>query len=248
MDYPFIYICSLMRTGSTILQETLTDTPYSLILSEPRFNAINFVLNDGNTQQLVRAGIKSPNTSNVKHFFEDMGRDIYQVGVKEIRNKGWKGYLNAFEGNIKVLLTARDPRDIYISAAGVLQRNNSWTPVFGFTPKGIYNEVIGEFKIQRELYNFGLSIKIKYEDLCVNFNNEYARIKEFVNSPIPDVGEVGEFHRNISAGLHETLTHAGQVTTKRTEIWKRESNIKLLNEANIFFKLMSDYNDFWGYE
>ena len=138
MKIPFIYICSLMRTGSTFLQEALTDPPHSLILSEPRFNGSVFRFNKEMKQQIRAAGLVVPKNNNERAALEELNNSVGQVCVKEIRNRGWKGYLNSFKDNIRVILIGRDPRDIYISAYGVKQRGNSWKPKHGLTPNGIY--------------------------------------------------------------------------------------------------------------
>ena len=39
---------------------------------------------------------------------------VSQVGVKEIHHDGWRKYIQYFP-EMKILLTGRDPRDIYIS-------------------------------------------------------------------------------------------------------------------------------------
>lgn len=246
MKLPFIYICSTMRTGSTFLQELLTKAPYSIILSEPRFNGINFVPNRENIQQITAAGLKIPNTSNINLFFEQL--NLEQVGVKEIRNRGWKGYLKAFVKNIKILIPVRNPKDIYLSAYGVTQRSNSWRPKFGFSPAGLYKEIQPELEVQKKLLSFGHTLVVKYEDLCENFDIKYKEIKNFVNSPIPDVGEVGEFHKTIPAGQHEVKMHQGKATTKAVARWQREQNEDLLKQANRFFELMAEYCELWGYK
>jgi hypothetical protein len=248
METPFIYICSLMRTGSTFLQEAFTKPPHSLILSEPRFNGSIFRFNREMKQQIRAAGLDIPKGNNVRIIFEELSGGVAQLGVKEIRNHGWKGYLNAFENNIKVILIGRDPRDIYISAHGVKQRGNSWKPKFGLTPNGIYKELLGEVNVQKSLAPFDFTMKVRYEDLCTDFDNKYQEIKDFVGSTIPDVGEIGKFHKTIPAGKHEVDIHKCRITTKAVDRWKSEKNEKLLEEATIFFNLMVDYRELWGYK
>ena len=142
MKLPFIYISSLMRSGSTFLQEAFTKPPHSLILSEPRFKGTSFHFNKEMQQQTSAAGLRIPKGSNIRAVFEELNNDIGQVGVKEIRNYAWKAYLNAFKNEINVIIIGRDPRDIYISAYGVFYRSSSWRPRYGMNPEGLYKEVL----------------------------------------------------------------------------------------------------------
>ena len=58
--YPFIYIASVMRTGSTMLQEALTQKGKSFIFHEPKFH----------TGKFQNKGIDAP------RFVNEMGEGV----------------------------------------------------------------------------------------------------------------------------------------------------------------------------
>ena len=71
-------------------------------------------------------------------------------------------------------------------------------------------------------------------------------MKEYVNSPIPDVGEVGGFLSNNPKRVGEHELHGGVITHSRVCRWKRESDKELVKKANKFFELMEDDGICWG--
>lgn len=250
MKYPFIYISSLLRTGSTLLQEMLTKHPYSFIFHEPQFGLNKFKNYEINIQGLknyisdLSLLVRCHNFKTISEFFK---KQNIQFGVKEIRNSGWKRY-NEFFPEIKYILTGRDPHDIYISAYNVLQRSKSWKPAFlPFCPEGLYKELEPDMNRQFEIFKTQDCIKVKYEDLCSD-PECFNKIKKFVKSPIPDVGDIGAFHSVVPRGKYETNVHHGNLTTKVVNRWEHEKNEELIQQANHFFNLMKDYNNFWGYK
>ncbi len=61
---------------------------------------------------------------------------VEQIGVKEIHHAGWQDYPAHFP-EIRVILTARDPRDIYVSLYHRVKRGlGTWTGPFGPEPVG----------------------------------------------------------------------------------------------------------------
>jgi len=55
-EYPFIYIASLPRTGSTLLSETLTQLPDSFIFHEPHIGKNYFALQANDVKRLQEYG------------------------------------------------------------------------------------------------------------------------------------------------------------------------------------------------
>ncbi|MFH1482489.1 MAG: sulfotransferase domain-containing protein [Patescibacteria group bacterium] len=249
MKYPFIYISSLLRTGSTLLQEMLTKCPYSFIFHEPQFGLNKYKNPEVNNQGLKSYKInlsKLIKNCNLKSLFETFKDSNIQIGVKEIRNSGWKNY-NTYFSDIKYILTGRDPHDIYISAYNVLQRSKSWKPSFlPFCPEGLYKELESDIERQFEIFKTKDCIKVKYEDLCSN-PECFNKIKIFVKSPISDIGDIGAFHSKVPRGKYEINTHHNSLTTKVINRWEHEKSPELIQQANHFFKLMVDYNSFWNY-
>lgn len=145
--YPFIYIASLMRTGSTLISEALTELPHAFIFREPhigkntfrykpddveRFRQYGFDLEAFLKYRLVFAffqrrlrflGYRQDYMVRVFKYrlIPQMAGTAKQFGVKEIDNRGWQNYHRHFP-DMKVILTARDPRDIYLS----LRRVGRW--------------------------------------------------------------------------------------------------------------------------
>jgi len=244
---PFIYIAAFVRSGSTLLEEMLTQLPYSYIFHEPRFYGIvrnrQVFINDLsgylNTGQLKRLKLR-----NLTRFFKSTS--ISQIGVKEVRNEGWKYYCRTFP-DTKFLLTGRDPRDVYLSLHYYHLRSNAWTPKFPFSPMGVFKEFHKEHIIQCHLAKHYNCMKVKYEDLCTN-PDVFQKVKTFVKSSIPNVGEIGAFHKQIKRGVYEIQLHQSNLTGRVVDRWKQEKNQKLVEQAYTFAVIMKDYCEFWGYE
>ena len=111
-EYPFVYIGSLMRTGSTVMQECLTKVPFSFIFCEPKFGQKIFKIDPKFLTDLpFNVRLYLPN--GPVRYGSEKGK-IAQVGVKEIKNNGWRDYLKYFS-DVRFVLTGRNPRDIYLS-------------------------------------------------------------------------------------------------------------------------------------
>ena len=253
MKYPFIYIASVMRTGSTILQEMLTQSPNSIILHEPRCYGSKFKLQEYHRKVFLQYNsniiktLENKHTINLKELDKLLLKYVQQWGVKEIRNAGWKNYLGVFP-NCKIILTGRDPRDIYISCYNVLQRGKQWKPKFGrFNPTNLYREIMPEFNKQQRLSERKKVLKIKYEDLCSK-ENIFPLVCGFVKSPLKETGKIGAFHKVIKIGKYDLKLHKKELTKKMINRWEKEPNKILLQKANRFYSLMKDYRNFWGYE
>lgn len=252
MKYPFIFISSLMRTGSTVVQEALTQLPYSFIFHEPqlcrnRFNIKDRFLSDINFD--IKKVMRRP---NIKVFADKitpkLQNDIQQIGVKEIENAGWRNYIKYFP-NTKIILTGRNPKDIYISIHYWFARKktNRWKDGRILSPEVLYAALMKDFMMQKQMKLEYKAIKIRYEDFCLHTNDVMDIIKKHVNSPIPDVGKVGGFLSNNPKRFGEYEIHGDDITNNRVCRWKREENQKLVVQANKFYDLMKDYRNFWGY-
>jgi hypothetical protein len=170
-----------------------------------------------------------------------------QVGVKEIRNGPWEFYNNIFKNYIKYVLIGRHPKDIYISCHYQLKRSDHWTPrIKPFNPAGLYGELSYDIEAMFCMSEKKDSFKVKYEELCDN-EGILENIKEFVKSPIKKNGSVGAFHTRLKRGDYENSVHDFKITKKAVYRYKFEQDKKLLKDAEAFYTLMSDYNNFWGY-
>ncbi|OHB35309.1 MAG: hypothetical protein A3G70_02015 [Planctomycetes bacterium RIFCSPLOWO2_12_FULL_39_13] len=255
---PFIYIASLRRTGSTVLSEALTLLPYSFIFLEPKFGEEKFSIKKRDAEMFLKHGIDLEAFKNnwsgnkQKYIIEAFKRELMphlasyvsQVGVKEIHHDGWRKYIQYFP-EMKILLTGRDPRDIYIS---LFYRVKSGKGNFSgtFCPGAVADDLNKEFQKQLEMHKETDCLKIRYEDLCTN-ENLFDKILTFVESEIPAIGDIGSFNALNPKRQDEYELHGDQITDKRVNRWHHESDKNLVMEAQKTFDLMPEYCEFWGY-
>lgn len=267
---PFIYISALPRTGSTVLSEALTRVPDSFIFHEPHLGKNYFAVKENDRQTLLACGIDLyrftrwrlpiaffqrrlrsigfPQDYMVRAFkrriLPEIQPCIRQIGVKEIKNKGWENYLKHFP-KMKTIILARDPRDIYLSYYRKWKRGTiAWKGPFN--PQTVAGFLQDEFKLQKELMRHTDHLLIRYKDLCSD-PDVFNKIKDFVDSPIFDQGEIGKFIRSHHGRVREYTIHGDRITTKSVDKWKREQNRELLAEALEFHDFLPDYTGFWGY-
>lgn len=250
-SHPFIYICSVLRTGSTLVQELLTHAPESLIFHEPRFAVKAFQNQEVSGEMLVKEyGFTKPEMSysSISRFLYEITRKIPQVGVKEIRNANWLMYLNLFD-DIRFVLTGRNPRDIYISCFKQLQRSDHWKPAYPpLSPLGLFREVIPEIEAQNGILGMGLDIfKVRYEDLVGETDAVASDLLRFCGSPLEHAGIPGDFHQRIERGRYEIEKHGHAVTDSSVGLYSKERDVRLLKDAEDFYRLMWEYNKVWGY-
>jgi hypothetical protein len=268
-ERPFVFIASLRRTGSTVLSEALTVLPYSFILREPRFDMNWFNLKSRDAVQLKELGIdlmafarkhRLPaflarrlgigETYMVRAFKKELLPQfrtcVQQVGVKEIRLGNWRRYHIHFP-HMRVLLTGRDPRDIYISLYfRATSGKGSWSGPF--TPERVSEHLNDEFARQLEVYDTGVCMKVRYEDLAADPDVVLQQAITFTDSPIPGVGPIGGFTGTAPGRSNEYELHGNRITSRRISRWQTEQDRGLVMEAERVFDLMPEYCDFWGYE
>lgn len=255
MDYPFVYVASLMRTGSTLIQELLTEVPYSFIFHEPQLCRNKFNIKEIFLTDIKKYGIDISSMMKARglSFFAEyvvplLEKHILQIGVKEIENGSWERYLEYFP-NTKIILVGRDPRDIYISIYYWFKRKrtNLWKDGRKLSPQVLLEGLAKDFNRQKEMFKTGKAFKLKYEDLCEN-PNTISEVKKFIKSPLPGIGNIGGFLSNNPKRMNEYDVHGNKMTLKRIERWKEESDKELLEDVFRFFNLMSEYCNFWRYE
>ena len=270
LQHPFIYISALMRTGSTMLSEALTAWPYSFIFREPDLGKNAFTLRPGDAEFLLAHGInvgrfwrRRSHLAFVqrrlrglgyrqdyavrtfkRHLVADLSQQIMQVGVKEVHNNGWENYLRLFP-DMKVIVIARDPRDIYISnfqrfQRGLLKHEQA------ITPEKTAAELNQEFQLQLALCRETPHFIVRYEDICTDADI-LDEIKAFVNSPIPTTGQIGQFLTKHPDRIYEHALHGGKITKRSVARWTKEPDERLVQEAQRTFDLMPDYCRHWGY-
>lgn len=270
-ESPFIYISALPRTGSTLLSEALSQLPYAFILHEPHLGRNHFALQLYDASRLEPYGVdlqafvrrRLPVAflfRRLRHFgyrqdfflkafkfrlLPALREHVKQIGVKEIRHMGWRYYRRHFP-NMKVVMLGRDPRDIYLSYYRRWRAGNvAWRGPF--TPETLTAFLNREFALQLALRRETECFKLRYEDLCTE-ETVIARVREFVKSPIPKLGEIGAFTGLHAARRPEHRTHGGKITSRRVLRWKKETDQGLLADAQRFFTLVPEYVEFWQYD
>lgn len=259
---PFVYIAGLIRTGSTVLSEALTDVPHAFVLYEPRFGANKCMLKPNDVDactalgvdverfrrhRFVAGGLRRLGVQGdyMVRSFKDallpqLRERVAQVGVKEVRHEGWEHWLRHFP-EMHLVLLGRDPRDIYLSQRARMAHKRG-----SVEPASFAEELMRHFGYQRALAAEAAHLKVRYEDLCTD-DGVIDEVKRFVESPVPSLGEIGSFVATKEIRVVEHELHGGALTAKRVARWKTEEDPQALREANEVLARMEAYADFWGY-
>lgn len=271
MKYPFVYIAALPRTGSTVISEALTALPNAFIFREPHIGKNTFRLKQTDIEMFRAHGINLRSfvarrllvafvlrrlrflgvsqdfmmREFKQKMLPQMGRLAQQVGVKEIDNRGWKNYYTHFP-NMKVILTGRDPRDMYLSLFHKW-KSGKFSHHREITPEGVVTRLKRQFQYQKVIAQTTDCFRVRYRDLCTN-QNVMAQVKNFVGSPLQMLGQVGQFNAKESLRHDEFAIHGEQITAKRVARWRHETDPDLRKEANRVFELMDEYVEFWRFQ
>jgi len=265
---PFVLVFGLMRTGTTLVQELLTHPPESFVFHEPWFHRNTFLLTDLSCRMLqegygvdvseavVEYRRKYQRYSWLKYTGDVVNAivgKIQQVGVKEIRLTGWFNYISTStfpfvkDHGFKILLMYRDPRDIYISCYNRLKLkvgSNAWKPRLGkLTPVNLYNELLPDVAACKSILNSCKEhvLVVPYDELCLRFDEWWVRIREFVDFPTEEHGEIGAFHKLIERGHYELGRHSCSVTKRSCSRFAGCTDFYLRQEAKHFGELMHEY-------
>jgi len=259
MPKPFIYIAALRRTGSTLLCEVLSAMPHGFVFNEPNLADGSFVVREREYQffreQGVdlrafrdrRSGLRRPFLFRAfqRELLPRLLQVVEQVGVKEIFHRNWRRYLKAFP-DMKVVLTARDPRDVYISLYNRYRRGVAlWEGPFG--PREVAESLLAEFEHQRAMEATLPVEKVRYEDLCSD-QSSLARVRRFTESDVSELGEIGSVLSRDPRRQQEHAVHGGRITGRQIARWRREEDMDLVRDAKECFERMGAYVEYWGYE
>jgi hypothetical protein len=167
-----------------------------------------------------------------------------QVGIKEIFHANWRRIERAFP-NLRIVLTARDPRDIFLS---LRSRHAQGTALWSgeFSPARVAASLNEEFRRQQEMARAHEVLKIRYEDLCLEPNRIHEVI-EFVESDIRSISRLGSFLAADKKRALEGALHGGQITDQRVGRWRQESCSEAVEAAHEVFCLMPEYCEYWEY-
>lgn len=257
MTKPFIYIAALRRTGSTMLCEALTQLPHSIVFNEPNLGARRFAVRNTEAELLASVGIDLPNFVKTwsfarrrflihgfrRRFVPMLMRKVSQVGIKEIFHDNWRRVVGEFP-DTRIVLTARDPRDIYLSLRSRYVKGHAiWSGEF--TPLRVADNLMRDFAHQLEMSRDCAVMHVRYEDLCLA-PEMVTDVLRFVDSDITEVGGLGEYLRADARRVAEGALHDGRITDRRVARWRQESG-ELRDEAQQVFHAMADYVSYWRY-
>ncbi len=259
MALPFIYIGALRRSGSTILAELLTDAPSSFIFREPRVARGVFDIKPGDAELMAGYGIdlhafaKRWTGPRRRWVIRGFRRELYpalltrfqQVGVKEISHRKWRRYDAAFPG-MKIIVLARDPRDIYLSLLDRAHKGTTPAQELVVTPQAAADEINRQFIYQGQMVERRGAMRITYEELCTD-PGAFARVRDFCQSPLERPGGAGGFNAGNRARADEAARHGGHVTPSRVARWKTEADAHRRAAADEVFRLTPEFCAFWGY-
>jgi hypothetical protein len=248
-----VLIAGLRSSGSTLLSEALTELPRAFVFREPKLFRGRVALKEDDVERLLALGIdlrdvaaRDRRTSPVeaaKAFREEVlaptAAVLDQVGFKEIRyGAGWSDVL-AELGAVKVVVLARDPRDIYISLA-YRRRYRRIAMAGEFAPDTVAADMLGEIAVQEQIASDTDCLRVRYEDLCSD-PAVLPKIRDFVGSPVRESGQIGLFKEEFHG------VHGKAMTALRVDRWRTESDVQLLAEANEVAQRLAEYCVTWDY-
>jgi hypothetical protein len=240
-----------------MLCEALTQLPHSLIFNEPNLGASRFAVRNTEADLLESVGINLPRF--VKRWSIARGRfllygfrrrlvpaiskKIGQVGIKEIFHAEWRRVVAGF-ADTRIVLTARDPRDLYLSLRSRYNKGHAiWSGKF--TPARVAENLMCDFEHQRDMAREHQVMHVRYEDLCLA-PDILGQVLRFVDSDIVEVGRLGGYLQADSRRVAEGAMHEGRITDRRVARWRQEDE-KARDEAQQVFEAMADYCSYWRY-
>ena len=276
MKRPFLYSAGLIRTGSTVLSEALSEPGVAHVFREPRLGTNRIVLRDADRDELARLGIDA-----------DAVLAWPRVVMRAFRAVGFGGHPGGGAGEGRLSgYAARVFRDQIVGPLkGRLQqvgikevRHDGWEHVvqafpglqcvaIGRDPRDIYlshrsrvlargnalpspqqvaDGLLRQFRLQRELIEATGASMIRYEDVCSD-PAVLDRVREHVQSPVRGTGAVGQFTSTQSLRRGEAALHGGLLTSQRVARWTREPDREALAAAHEVFDRLEAYVEFWGY-
>jgi hypothetical protein len=180
-----------------------------------------------------------------RDLVEPLWRHVAQLGVKEIRHESWREYARVFP-DLRVVLTGRDPRDIYISLYYRVHAGQStWSGPY--EPAAVAADLNREFLRQLEMHAELECLRVRYEDFCTD-PQVLEHVRAFVGAEdLVGAGEIGGFNAASPNREAEFRLHGAAITDRRVDRWRREPDGTLRDAAQACFEALPEYRSFWGY-
>ena len=253
----FFYIASIRRSGSTLLSEALTHLPNSFVFREPKLAQRRIGVKPGDAELLAPFGVDlmafagTWNGKKDRRILPEFAATIVgrlnqngiQVGVKEVVHTNWKRYLKTFP-EMRVILTARDPRDIYISLHDRVSKGLGRYKE-GLTPEQVAKDLDEDFKCQLAMTRKVPTIKVRYEELCTD-EGVLRNVMQFVG--VSEAGQVGSLLAVNPKRSDEVERHGNTITDRSVKRWSTLDDQKLRAQALQVFRRLKKYCAYWGYE
>ena len=140
-------------------------------------------------------------------------------------------------------MTARDPRDIFLSLAAKQLRRDLPIKLDGpFPPETVARNLLVDAQHQQAmLRELPSCLKIRYEDLCDD-PHLITSIRSFLD--FPPAADTGDLHR---LSTYAQTRHGNAITTKSIGRW-HDAEPNLRAQAERMLDLIPEYAEYWGYE
>ena len=185
----------------------------------------------------------------VRHFAKslvpELRQSVEQVGIKEISHENWQEYPRYFK-DIKCLLPARDPRDLYISYREAIESGRASWWQGGVSAKEIGGALMRRFRDQMDMYNALDCMKVKYEEFCSDPSVQRT-VRSFVNSPTSGSWQVGAFNAQNPKRRQEFELHGNQITKARIDRWRSCERHDYAQAFDEVMEIMKKYCDCFSY-
>lgn len=276
MSRPFVYIAGLIRTGSTVLSEALSEEGRAMIVREPRLGTNRIVFRDADRRQLEAYGLEPDSVLSwprrVMAGMRALGMGGHPSGGAGVGH--FSGYAaRAFRDHIVCPLLNN------VDQVGIKEvRHDGWEHVVDAfpdtscvaigrdprdmflshrtrvmkkgnqvpTPAAFAEEIDRQFRLQSALAEATTALLVRYEDLCLD-PLVLGRIRAHVQSPVEGDGEVGTFTSSQALRRHEAALHGSSLSDRRVARWAREVDEEALAAAHEVFDLLTSYTSYWGY-
>lgn len=260
---PFVYIASGVRTGSTVLAEALTRPPESWIhleslLADGRLSIYNVERLYGDdpawrpvldAYRLARRS--GPRDGYVERFKADvlplLEEQFEQVGVKEIYHGQWRRFV-ALIPDVRVVVTVRDPRDVYLSLMEMRRHNPN--PDWRWADMALDQmaaEVARQWRHLLEISESTEALIVHYEDLCTRPEYVFAQVRGHIGSALEGPAPVGWSNREHPIRGYEPTRHRGSISAATVNRWQRVPSRELA-EADRFAALVGEAAAHFGYQ